>query len=191
RLDEALDHFEQERRLSPDDPLVNARLGMALVEARREREALPHLELAGRWDGASADTFYYLGRCLVALDRPADAAVALRRALTVSKADDQDAKRAANLHYQLAVALRAAGRADEAAAEFTEAQRLSVARADSERERLTRYLTPGDPQRTSARGIAIELPQAAALAALGAAERRDVRQRVTTALERSYLNIGI
>src|SRR5437588_701603 len=46
RLNEAIAEFRQELRLAPDDPATNLRLGMALVEARRDADALPVLRIA-------------------------------------------------------------------------------------------------------------------------------------------------
>src|SRR4029077_6361407 len=48
RLDEAIGEFRSELAIAPDDPLANLRLGMALVETRRERETLPTLPGAAR-----------------------------------------------------------------------------------------------------------------------------------------------
>ena len=53
RVDEAIGEFLQEQKLAPDDPVNNLRLGMALVVARREREALAPLERARAVRGRS------------------------------------------------------------------------------------------------------------------------------------------
>ena len=197
RLDEAIGHLTSELTLAPADPVVNARLGMALVEAHREADALPALQIASRWESASADTFYYLGRSQLALERPADAAAALRRALELSQAPgagDSGRARVDNIHYLLAVALRGAGKADEAAAHFAQAEGLSVARAETARDRLTRYLADApDPQAASLSLsiAAVDARRLAPFAAMSPAQRADVRRRVPPALARAYLNLGI
>ena len=81
RLDEAIAEFQQERTLAPDDPLNNLRLGMALVVARREREALPLLEMAARNAQPAPEAVEYLGRAQLAGGRAAEAVTTLRRAL--------------------------------------------------------------------------------------------------------------
>ena len=52
RLDDAIVEFQRELKIAPRDPLTNMQLGRALVEARRNEEALPALELASRSDAA-------------------------------------------------------------------------------------------------------------------------------------------
>ena len=142
RLDEAIREFREELKLSPDDPLTNLRLGVALVEAKRPAEALPALEIATRDRLAPADAFHYLGRGQLALDRAADAVASLRRALELSQVPPIDHDRLGNIQYQLALALRRSGAIDEAAIHFAEAERASARRADADRERLQRYHSP-------------------------------------------------
>ena len=197
RLDEAIAHLEAELSLAPGDPVVNARLGMALVEAHREADALPALSIASRAEPASADTFYYLGRCQLALDRPAEASAALRRALELSQAAgsaESGRARLDNIHYLLAVALRGAGKMDEATAHFAQAEGLSVTRADTARDRLTRYLADApDAQGASisASIAAVDDSRLAPFATMSPAQRTEVRRRVSSALARAYLNLGV
>ncbi len=198
RLDEAIAQFQQELQLAPEDPVTNLRLGMALVEAHREKEALPALQIATRSADAPADAFQYLGRCQLALNRPGEAVDVLRRALTLAVAVPQgtgavvDETRVGNIHYQLALALRQLGRKDESAKEFAEAERLSAKRADSLRERLARYLADApDPQ--SANGaLTMTLPvDGSPFASLSAEQRAALLQRVTATLVRAYFNLGV
>jgi tetratricopeptide (TPR) repeat protein len=200
RLDEAIAQFQQELRLAPQDPVTNLRLGMALVEAHRETEALPALELSARSSDAPPDAFHYLGRCQLALKRPTEAVAALRRALALSQGPVVDETRVGNIHYQLALALRQLGRADEAAAEFAEAQRSSAKRADSLRERLARYLADvPDPQAANVGGNAaanaalpVSLPfDASPFSTLTAPQRAALTLRVTATLVRAYFNLGV
>jgi tetratricopeptide (TPR) repeat protein len=189
RLDDAIREFREELKLSPGDPMTNLRLGVALVEAKRHAEALPVLEIASRAEFAPADAFHYLGRCQLALERPADAVTSLRRALGLSQAPPIDEDRIGNIQYQLALALRRTGATSEAAIHFEEAERASARRADADRERLRRYLadTP-DPEGASAPLVTpIESP----FSAVTAARRLDVERRVKTALARACLNLGV
>jgi tetratricopeptide (TPR) repeat protein len=190
RLDEAIRLFGEERALSPADPVVNLRLGMALVEAQRNADALPHLELAARAEPPSPDAFHYLGRCQLGLERPEDAAASLRRALELSAGPVVDEVRLGGIHYLLGLALRKQGRADEAAAHFAEAEKNSARRTLGSREYLARYLA--DLPDTG--GVAAALPavmDASPLAGIPAASRAALRAQVRAALARSYLNLGI
>ena len=190
RLDEAIAEFQRELKLAPNDPAANLRLGMALVEARREAAALPALEAAVRDESASATAFYYLGRCQLALDRAKLAVTSLRRALDLmAAAPPIDGGRLRSIHYQLALALQKAGATDDAATHFAEAQRFSAQQLATDRERLGRYLadTP-DANESAAAAPAFDI---APFSGLTPAERGDIKHRITTALARAYVNLGV
>ena len=190
RLDEAIAEFQQELRLAPDDPATNLRLGMALVEARREAAAVPALEAAVRSESASADAFYYLGRCQLVLDRASLAVTSLQRALDLAAAAPQiDDARLRSIHYQLALALQKLGATEDAATHFAEAQRFSAQRLATERERLGRYLADA----SDANEIAPAAPvlDVSPFSGVTLAERIDVERRTTTALARAYVNLGV
>ena len=120
RVDEAMVEFRKELELSPDDPLVNLRLGMALVEAHREKEALGPLEIAAKAPDAGWQAYQYLGRCQLALGNPAAAVMSLRKAEELSSTLPVQSQ-IGNLHYQLAMALRQTGDTKSADAEFATA----------------------------------------------------------------------
>jgi tetratricopeptide (TPR) repeat protein len=189
RLDEAIAEFQQERAIAPGDPLNNLRLGMALVVARREREALPLLETAARIAQPAPEAIEYLGRAQLASGRAAEAVTTLKRALEAT-GPSADAARLGQIHYVLATALRQAGLANEADAEFAEAQRLSAAGATADRERLTRFLADGDE--APAAGAPGHAPlQAPALEGTSVAERAALGQQVAGTLARTCLNLGV
>jgi len=190
-VDSAMREFREELKLVPNDPAANLKLGMALVETRRTAEALQPLEIATRGAPGSADGWHYLGRCQRALGRPAEALVSLRRALELSQGPRTDPVRLRNLHYQLAVTLRATGATKEAAVHFAEAERASAERSDADRESLAKYL--GDAANDSAadEAAASTQPLESRLSALAPAQRADLERRATTAAARAYLNLGI
>jgi len=189
-LDEALREFQWELKLAPRDPLASLRLGMALVEAQRQAEALPLLERAARAAPPPADALHYVGRCLLALERPAEAVTALRRALELSLAGPVDEVRVGGIHYLLATALRQVGQAEEAARHFAEAERNSADRAKSSREYLARYLADVPNTET----VVAALPEVMAsspVSGLDPARRRDLESRVRAGVARAYFNLGI
>ena len=111
QLDEAIAEFQKELQITPDDPLATLRLGVVLVEARRNDEARPLLERSIKVPSPSYDAWLYLGRCQLALGDAADAVASLRRALdlagrTAGSPGAPDVRRR-SVHYQLAMALRA------------------------------------------------------------------------------------
>jgi tetratricopeptide (TPR) repeat protein len=191
QLDEAIAEFKKELQITPDDPLATLRLGVVLVEARRNDEARPLLERSIKVPSPSYDAWLYLGRCQLAQGDAADAVASLRRALdlagrTAAAPGAPDVRRR-SVHYQLAMALRATGATAEADTQFAEAQRLSVAQAASERDQLARFMADsGDAGSPAALPLGI-----AGFDALSESERADLQQRVQTTLARTYLNLGI
>ena len=189
-LAEAIREFQSEMKLAPRDPLTGLRLGMALVEAQRQPEALPLLEGAARSDPPAADAFQYLGRCLLALERPAEAVAALRRALELSLVPPVDEVRVGGIHHLLGTALRQVGQTEDAARHFAEAERNSAERARSSREYLSRYLS--DVPDTEAVVAALpEVMGSSPVSGMGVEERRQLGNRLRPALAQAYLNLGV
>jgi tetratricopeptide (TPR) repeat protein len=187
KLEHAMAAFLKELEVSPGDPLVSLRLGIALMESRRPAEALPALDLAAR-AMPDAESFLYLGRAQLALDMTSDAIQSLRRALELVKGPPFDEVQRGGIHYNLALALRKTGARDEAQGHFTEAERASERIAESARERLSRYMADDfEPEPRTAVDPFVDVP----LAGLAPAARAALRQAVTAALARAYLNLGV
>ena len=138
-------------KLAPDDPLNNLRLGMALVVARREQEALAPLEIAARVPAPAPEALEYLGR--------AQLGGRARRGCgrhTAARAEDGAGTvargRTDRLHpLLLATALRQAGRAAEAETQFARGRSAPRhARAATDRERLATL--PGGSRDDAAAG---------------------------------------
>jgi tetratricopeptide (TPR) repeat protein len=188
RLEEAIAEFRQELKVSPADPLVSLRLGIALMESRRPAEALPALDVASRATSPDSEALHYLGRAQVAMGMAAEGAASLRRALELIKGPPFDEVQRGSIHYNLALALRKLGENEQAAAEFAEAEQASGRVAESARERLSRYLKEDLEPEPSA---SVDPFTAVPLAGLGAPERAVLGERVKTALARAYLNLGV
>ncbi len=198
-LDRAMDHFRQELRAYPDDPLTNLYVGMALVEERRHEEALPHLEIAGREGSSRTDALQFLGRALLALDRPEEAAAALRRGLELAASEapesaargplDRGERQLSSLHYQLGLALRRLGDEAAAAEHFEAAKRSASRSTESSREILARYLEDAPRERSPT-------PFGSPLAALlpgepSPAEMQKIAAAVRRGLTQAYFNLGV
>jgi tetratricopeptide (TPR) repeat protein len=187
-LDEAIREFRAELRLRPRDIVTNLRLGMALVESQRAGDALPHLKLATTADPAPAEAFYYLGRCHLAMDRAPEAVDAFRRALSIAGELALDSARVGNIHYQLALALRAAGDADAAATHFEEARLASARRVDTDREQLSRFIA--DTTEGPSGQLAI-VPLGPPGASQPDGERDAIERRMKSTIARAYMNLGV
>jgi tetratricopeptide (TPR) repeat protein len=192
RLDEAIADFEQEMKIAPDDPVTTLRLGMAYVLAKRPADALPLLERSAGSPRPTADAFHYLGRCQLALDRPADAIVSLKRALELTHPDPSNPDQVGvvrNIEYQLGLALRRAGSPEEAAVHFAAAEQASGLATDVRREDLTRYLSDA-PAATSVSGIP---PRETVFPLVDASPeaRAEIGRAATSAIASAYLNLGV
>ena len=140
RLEEAIAEFRQELKVSPADPLVSLRLGIALMESRRPAEALPALDVAVRAPSPDLEAFHYLGPGPGGHGNGVGRRGLPRRALELVKGPPFDEVQRGSIHYNLALALRKLGENEQAAAEFAEAEQASARVAESARERLSRYL---------------------------------------------------
>lgn len=188
-LDAAITEFRLELRVAPDDPATHLSLGLALVMARRYEEALPLLRKAVLWQPPQASAFHFLGRCLVALEQPAEAKAALERALELAERPPQDETQLRNVHYQLALALRALGEAEAAASHFAEAERYSSRLTEGARETLSEYLGGAGGDKVGLAAMAVL--DTSFLAALDAGARLAARERVRTAIARAAFNLGV
>jgi tetratricopeptide (TPR) repeat protein len=181
RLDRAMAEFREELKLAANDGPANDQLGLALLEAGRPDEALPALESAVR---ARARPLYlfHLGRCLLALDRPADAAAALRRGLETAEEHGGSEDEIAKIHYQLGLALRKLGATAEAAAHLAQAKGLAGGGAAAD-------TGPADAAPADAAGGLGE--DSSPLAEVPLAQRQGFKRRVTAGLVRAYFNLGV
>ena len=190
KLDEAVALFQKELRLAPRDPLPNLYLGAARVEARQHAEALPFLELAVQGHPPSPEAFHYLGRCLLGLDRPSPAVAALERALELATRSGARDSQLGSIHYQLGVALRRSGRAEDAARHFASAEEILARLAQSSREKLTRYLAD-IPEPQAGPGAAADALELSPFESLPPEARREQQRRAGTALARAFFNLGV
>jgi tetratricopeptide (TPR) repeat protein len=179
RLERAMAEFREELRLAPEDAPASDQLGLALLEAGRPQEALPVLEAAVR---AQARPLYlfHLGRCLLALERPADAAAALRRALERAEEHGGSEAEIAKIHYQLGLALRKLGAGAEAASHLAQAKRLAVVDPDGSVES-----SRVDPDAAGAGD------EGSPLAELPHWQRQGLKRRAAAVLVRAYFNLGV
>jgi tetratricopeptide (TPR) repeat protein len=189
RVEEAIVEFRRELKLDPNDPLVNLRLGMALVEAHREQEALGPLQIAAGSADAGWQAYQYLGRCQLALGDATGAVTALQKALDLS-ANLPVQARIGNLHYQLATALRQTGDTEGATKEFAAASAMAVERTQTGREALDRFLQDeGDAPGSDSTAM---LPlDPGGLGKLPLRARQEMASRLSTALAGVYLNLGV
>ena len=181
RSERAAAEFREELKNTPHDALTNDQLGTALLEAGRPAEALSALE-AAVGEEALAAFVYHLGRCQLALERPGEAASSSRRALELAQEQGASAAELAQIHYQLGLALRKLGSAQEAAAHLAEASRITQGTNASGGEAAARgsFAAALDSQN-----------ETSPLSALPPGQRAALRARVRGSLARAYFNLGV
>ncbi|HEV7498479.1 MAG TPA: tetratricopeptide repeat protein, partial [Vicinamibacteria bacterium] len=189
-LEQAVPEYEAELALAPQDPLANLGLGMALVDTQRSEEALAPLTIAARSVPPEPRTLYYLGRAQLGVNHPAEAVASLKRALELIEKQAGSGDQLRVIHNQLGQALRDLGQTQEAAVHFAESERLSAKGADAAREWIARHTADVAEPGAATTGMrpVIEAP---ALAQLSPSERQGLERRVSAALARAYLNLGV
>ncbi|MEM7588292.1 MAG: tetratricopeptide repeat protein, partial [Acidobacteriota bacterium] len=187
-LEPAIQHFGQARLLTPEDPMVNLYLGTAMLATRRFEEAVPALEVASSADHIRVDALRFLGGSYLGLDRPRDAARVLKEALAASETLGGKDRQLAAVHYQLGLALRRSGAGDEATGHFEAAEIYSQNQVADERDSLTRFLSDNLEDEQQPAKPSLTLPW---IEQQTSEQRAELERRVTGALARAYLNLGI
>jgi len=170
RLDRAILEFREELKRAPEDAAANDQLGLALLETGQAEEALPALQAAVRAQ-ARPPHLFHLGRCLLTLGRPAEAAATLRRALELAEEQGTADAERGKIHYQLGLALRKLDAGAEAAGHLADAQRMATEQNEA--------------------GPEPEPDASSPLAELPLLKRQGLKRRATAALVRAYFNLGV
>jgi len=198
-LIEALDHLKTELELEPENPMTNLYLGMALVEARREEEALPSLETASRDPTTELDALEFLGRAYLRIGRVEEAVTVLNRALDLAELTpggtdtrnptDPRLLKMSGIHYQLGLAHRRTRDAEAAARHFEAAEEYKALQTEDSRQRLESFMQaePGEQSQKS-QTSPLESP---AVAGLSEEERRQLRDELASRLTQVYMNLGV
>ena len=125
--EDAIAEFREELKLSPKDPATNDQLGpgAARVGTLRRRHCPPwSWRCAAR---RARSTRITSGVACSGSTVPAEAATLLKQALELAAHRADGESELDKIHYQLGLALRKLGSAEEAAAHFAEAKRLAAA----------------------------------------------------------------
>jgi len=198
-LAKAVDRLQAELKLTPEDPMSNLYLGMALVESRRDQEAIPSLEIARHNPATELDALEFLGRAYLRLGRAEEAVILLTRTLELAELEpggtaeempmDPRLSQISRVHYQLGLAHRRTGDAEAAARHFEDAEKYKARQTEDSRERLETFMQaePGEQSQMSL-SSPLELPE---LAGLNGEERRRLREELEMRLAQVYLNLGV
>ena len=198
-LESAMEWFEEELQVNPDDPTTSLYLGTALVEERRFAEAIPHLETASRSATIRADALQLLGKSLSAENRLEEAIATFRQGLEVMAAEagdsstqglmEPDASQLSQFHYQLAQALRRTGDRETSAVHFEAAKEYKVRQKETAEEVLDRYLATGSGEDDPAAELRGQ--ETPSMPSAEEQEMTGLRGSIESALARCYLNLGV
>ncbi|HEY7211505.1 MAG TPA: tetratricopeptide repeat protein [Bryobacteraceae bacterium] len=108
---DAKKEFDEELAINPNNPGAEYVLGEMARQQDQWREAIEHFGKAVTLDNGFADALIGLGRSLTAADKPEQAIEPLEHAARLQPENPA-------VHYHLAIALRRAGKKDEADKEF-------------------------------------------------------------------------
>jgi Flp pilus assembly protein TadD len=125
----ALDAFTRRVQLSPTDPAAHKDLARILMDHDRSEEALTEYTAALAIDPRDAETLATIGQIHLDAGRPAAAIPALRRALDLMPERHET-------RYALALALKQAGHAEDAARELQLFERASKIAVDDRRRSI-------------------------------------------------------
>ena len=137
----------------PRNETAQVSLAVALFQAGKADEAIPHYQAALALKPDATDTLNDLGCAFLAVGRPADAVEPLAEAVRLKS-------EVAEYHFNLANALAAGGRLSEAAGHFRETTRLEPDNGEAHLRLALCLLKGGDQD-----GAAVEYSQALRLGA--------------------------
>jgi tetratricopeptide (TPR) repeat protein len=114
--------LRRELAIQPNDPLSYPQLGRIATSEHKYHEAEIDLQLATTLNPKNADNFFDLGELYVAMQRPADAEKALRKAIENTPDPALDHYAIQRAHYRLGRLLMVAGQTEEGKKELDIAQ---------------------------------------------------------------------
>lgn len=191
RLGEALEAFEREIALDPNDFLANFFAGVAASSDNKHEKAVKYLTKAISLNPDSGEAHVFLGQSQIALGDLKNAEINLRRAAELEKKGGKNTQ-ARRTHFLLGRLLIRTGRREEGKKELETAGELQKEALDSSRSELERIL--GQVAETSditkkedpvEKTAPVEVPP----------ERKKKLDQITSYLKgviaQSYLNLGV
>jgi tetratricopeptide (TPR) repeat protein len=139
----ALDAFTRRVQLSPHDSAAHMDLARILLDHDRADEALTELAAALAINPRDAETHAVIGQIHLDAGRPAEAIPSLRRALDLMPQQHET-------RYALAIALKQAGYADDAARELQLFERASRTSVEDRRRAITADVQRAEADRQGA-----------------------------------------
>jgi tetratricopeptide (TPR) repeat protein len=130
--------FRKELAIRPDDALSYPQLGRIAMSRHDYQEAEQDLNHAAKLDPANPDNFLLLGRLYTDMKRPADAIVALRKAIAATTDPSRNRYSIQLVHYRLGRLLMQSGDAEGARSEMKISEALLLASKNHDESRMER-----------------------------------------------------
>ncbi|MDW5266519.1 MULTISPECIES: tetratricopeptide repeat protein [Acidobacteriaceae] len=183
---EAVKEFYRELELNPNDYFSLAQLGYIAFNDRRFPEAEEDLKRAASLDPRNPDNPLLLGQIYIQLNRPADAALALRKAIALSTDLSRNHYQVQRAHYLLGRLLVQTGHVDEAKQEMQISASLLKMNSLRDQARMT-----GAPISDAASIAPFQRPPDPAPMDVKARQALDdFTKRAVPAIADSYNNLG-
>ena len=190
---EAEKNLKAELTISPNDFLTYAALGKLAASYHRYREALSYLKRAASLNPDNPDAFLYLGQMYFDENQTAEAGVALRKAIELTKDPSRNRYQIQKAYFLMGRILMEQHQPEEAHAEMELAQKYANRALSHDKGELAGLLNnptatgTDDPSDNSApaRSSASEVINQSAMKGIDAFEKR-----LTPAIADSYNNLG-
>jgi tetratricopeptide (TPR) repeat protein len=139
--------FRKELAIRPDDALSYPQLGRIAMSRHDYKEAEFDLKRAAALDPVNPDNYLLLGRLYTDMNRPADAIVALRKAIATTTDPSRNHYSIQLVHYRLGRLLMQSGDAEGAKAEMKISQDLLLESKNHDESRMSHKVDMEAPLR--------------------------------------------
>ena len=139
--------FRKELAIRPDDAFSYPQLGRIAMSRHDYKEAESDLKRAAALDPRNPDNYLLLGRLYTDMNRPADAIVALRKAIATTTDPSRNHYSIQLVHYRLGRLLMQSGDAEGAKAEMKTSQDLLLESKNHDESRMSHKVDMEAPLR--------------------------------------------
>lgn len=140
RVDEAMQAFESELLLNPDDFYSNFFAGVTASTVNEHAKAISYLSRAVSIDPKRSEAFLFLGQSQLELNNLTEGEKNLRRAIELESADSNAGSQSRRTHFLLGRLLIKTGRKEEGEKELAIASKLQQQSLNSARDEINQIL---------------------------------------------------
>jgi tetratricopeptide (TPR) repeat protein len=172
--------FRKELTIRPDDALSYSQLGRIAMSRRDYQEAETDLNRAAKVDPTNPDNFLLLGRLYTDMNRPADAIVALQKAIAATKDPSRNHYSIQLVHYRLGRLLMQKGDIEGGKREMKISEALLLESKKHDESRMERKPTMEAPLRQTRVAAPVDVDA-----------EKTFEHQITPMIAGSYSNLGL